>query len=323
MMRRFSRLAGFLSVPFAALPAKAGNLDLRPTIAPSEIKVEAAAVYWYSRAKNNWGFTNGSPLDGSPTSTLDNKNMSSHTGEIEARLSHTQMPVFMRGRLGAGGGSGGKNTDRDFLAGQISFSDTTSKIGNGHLSFATLDFGATTTVFDRVRLGAFLGYTHYSDQYKIKGLLLNPVDKVIFDDYVPGTLTQSYNTIVGRNQVQWHGLRVGVEGQAEILPRLFLNAEFAYVPNASYRQDDDHVLRQLDILSNGHGWGIQTQAMLRYMLTETASIGVGARAWHFEQTHGGKSRYFYRQYGVGFGDDKVDTMKTDRIGTLIEARAAF
>ena len=77
-----------------------------PTLPPerpaSPFVFEAGARYWYSSGSMNFGFSNGDPLFGNPTSTLDWHGLSAHTGEVFARVDHVPSGVFVKGVAGAG-----------------------------------------------------------------------------------------------------------------------------------------------------------------------------------------------------------------------------
>ena len=62
-----------------------------------------------------FGFANGNPLFGNPTSTLDWHGLTGHTGEVFARLDHMPSGVFVKGVVGGGSISDGHIDDRDFL----------------------------------------------------------------------------------------------------------------------------------------------------------------------------------------------------------------
>ena len=72
----------------------------------------------------NFAFSNGHPLFGSPTSTLDWLRLSSHSGEGFARLDHIPSGFFVKGIAGLGNIFDGSIIDRDFFIGQLKFSDT-------------------------------------------------------------------------------------------------------------------------------------------------------------------------------------------------------
>ncbi len=72
---------------------RANPVDTRwPKVPPerliSPFVFEAGARYWYSSGSMNFGFTNGNPLFGNPTSTLDWRGLTAHTGEGFVRVDH-------------------------------------------------------------------------------------------------------------------------------------------------------------------------------------------------------------------------------------------
>ena len=88
------------STPMPASP-RAGRA-CRPSKQPSPFVFEAGARYWYSSGSMKFGFTNGNPLFGNPTSTLDWHGLTGHSGEVFARLDHMPSGVFVKGMVGGG-----------------------------------------------------------------------------------------------------------------------------------------------------------------------------------------------------------------------------
>ena len=103
-----------------------------PTLSPekpvSPFAFEVGGRYWYSSGRLDFGFTNGSPLFGNPTSTLDWRGLSAHSGEVFARIDHIPSGVFVKGLVGLGITKDGHIDDLDFLVTQFKFSDTTSDV---------------------------------------------------------------------------------------------------------------------------------------------------------------------------------------------------
>ena len=153
-----------------------------PTLPPEKLPAkqllspfvfEAGARYWYSSGSINFGFSNGSPLFGSPTSTLDWRGLSAHSGEVFGRVDHIPSGVFVKGMVGGGSVVGGHIDDRDFLASQFRFSDTTSDVSSGNLSFAMVDVGWAYSPAPGVRLGFFAGYHYWREKVTANGVVCN------------------------------------------------------------------------------------------------------------------------------------------------------
>src|SRR5258708_6458621 len=129
---------------------------------PSPFAFEGGTRYWYSTGSNRFGFTNGNPLFGTPTSTLDWDRMTGHSGEAFARIDHRPSHLFVKGVLGGGALKGGDMDDVDFLVTQTSFSNTTSAINGNNMRYATIDIGYSFEVpSEGIRFGAFVGYQYW------------------------------------------------------------------------------------------------------------------------------------------------------------------
>jgi len=85
---------------------------------------------------------------------------------------------------------------------------------------------------------------------------------------------------------KWHALRVGAAVDVPLAPRLSVSGEAAYLPYVSFSGTDNHVLRQLLSPENGHGIGVQLEAILSYAVTDALRIGVGGRYWSMWTTSG-------------------------------------
>src|SRR5215204_2663622 len=90
-------------LPCATLAADVDSPFEQPagaTIRP--FRFEAGLRYWYSKGDTKFGFANGNPFFGNPTSTLDWDGVPAHSGEVFARLDHRPTGLFVKGVLGGG-----------------------------------------------------------------------------------------------------------------------------------------------------------------------------------------------------------------------------
>ena len=113
------------------------------------------------------------PLFGNPTSTLDWRGLSAQSGEVFARLDHIPSGWFVKGMVGGGVVTDGHIDDRDFLVTQFKFSDTTSDVRNGNLSFAMFDVGWAYSPAAGLRLGFFAGYHYWREKVTANGIVCN------------------------------------------------------------------------------------------------------------------------------------------------------
>ena len=78
----------------------------------------------------------------------------------------------------------------------------------------------------------------------------------------------------------------GLAVDVQLVPRLSLSGEAAYLPYVRFTGTDNHVLRSLVSPESGDGFGVQLEAMLSYAVTDALSIGVGGRYWSMRTTKG-------------------------------------
>jgi hypothetical protein len=146
---------------------------LRPERPVSPFAFEVGGRYWYSSGRLAFAFANGNPLFGNPTSTLDWRGLSAHSGEVFARIDRIPSGVFVKGLVGLGAVTGGHIDDLDFLVTQFKFSDTTSDVHNGNLSYGMLDVGWAYSPMVGVRLGFFAGYHYWHEKVTAYGIVCN------------------------------------------------------------------------------------------------------------------------------------------------------
>ena len=169
-----------------ATPAPSGEglrcqRQRRPRAGPSlHARQAVIAVRFRSRhallvlqRPDEFGFANGSPFFGVPTSTLDWHGLDAHSGELFARIDHKPTGFFVKGVVGLGTVVDGEIIDRDFLFGQFKFSDTTSNVKDGNLRFAMFDVGWSYSPVGGVKLGFFAGYHYWYEKVTAYGLICN------------------------------------------------------------------------------------------------------------------------------------------------------
>lgn len=243
--------------------------------------------YWLSSGETRHSH-NAQVVDpgfGNPTSVLTYSNLDANSLEIFGRQVF-ERDWFVKGYLGYGRINSGWFRDEDFFAGQDKFSDTTSAVPEGWLGYGSIDVGRSWVLRDgAINLGVFVGYsqwTEYVDAYGATDHL----------GFIGGDIPTSVKVI--SNKALWRGLRVGFAGEFAIARRAWLAVDLAGVPYATVRNEDSHVLRaDLDdlgpapnIILDGHGWGVQLDAEVRYQIARRTDLAVGFRYWYFEITKG-------------------------------------
>lgn len=311
----------------SSIPAKA-VASRWAYVTPAPFAFEAGARYWYSTGSMRFGFANGNPLYGDPTSTLDWHGMPGHTGEIFGRIDHRPSGVYVKGIAGLGKGSGGQIDDRDYFANQVKFSDTTSDIRGNDISYATIDLGwSYVPAQGGMRFGLFAGYQYWHERATAYGARCNPDDVSGAVCGAPGTIAVPFDTAALIYEPRWHALRVGVDWKVEVAPRWTVSGEAAYVPYAVLRNEDSHLLRQDPgdlgpapnaISTSNRGYGGSAEMFVNYAVTPNIEIGAGVRYWGLFAASGNV------QFGPAFASNlPLRQFDQQRLGGLLQVKGQF
>ena len=158
------------------------------------------------------------------------------------------------------------------------------------------------------RLGAFVGYHHWRERLNTYGCT-DVSAGLVCDPAIPST----QNTL--DNEAIWHSLRLGLEGETQLGPRVKLTGEVAYVRSWLDNTDRHNLRRDLDGLKeDGTGNGVQAEIVVAYQLSEALSLGVGARWWHLETSDG----HSHFENTAGGGSPQVVKFDTDRYGVFLQ-----
>lgn len=289
----------------------------------SQFVVEGGARYWYSSGSMKFGFANGNPMFGNPTSTLDWRRLHAHSGEGFARVDHTPSGMFVKGVIGLGSiNGGGQIDDRDFFLGQLSFSDTTSEVTGGNTKFGMIDIGWSYSPTPEIRLGFFGGYFYWNEKVTANGIVCNQSTLPFMASCpVAGAIPVDFNTPVFIYEPTWHAVRLGITGRYDIDQQWSVSGELVGIPYASLRNKDSHLLRQSmsdlgpapNVISDSrYAYGVQTEIFVNYAVTPNIEISVGARYWGLASRDGGVrfgptfavgtqlKNYDHERYGVLF-----------------------
>src|SRR5262249_41069654 len=154
-------------VSSTAMPVKAPVLKAPPRVA-SDWEVETGARLWLSSGSTGSPnpLVNQPPTPAIVVSRLIYKDLDAISGETFARVDHSS-GLFVKGFLGAGGITGGKLNDEDF-PGDSAYSNTLST-ASGHLGYATIDAGYTFLRAPGAKVGAFVGFSHYTQHINTYG----------------------------------------------------------------------------------------------------------------------------------------------------------
>ncbi len=296
-----------------------------PPPPPRTFSFETGTRYWYSTGLANFGFYN--LADGDPTSTLDWQNMTGHSAEGFARITHLPTGLYAKGMAGVGIMRSGQFIDRDFNSAQVAFSDTTSDIKGDRFNFAMVDVGYSFSPLPNMRLGAFVGYHYWRERMTAYGLVCNIA---VAGTCTAGQLFAPYSAQVLAYEPTWHAMRLGIEGRMTFAERWSFSAEFAAVPYASLNNKDSHLLRQSTtppsglgpapnvITTSQNGVGVEAEAMFNYALTPNIEVGLGARYWGLSALKGNVT------FGPSFTESyPLRKFLQQRVGFLFEIKGKF
>jgi hypothetical protein len=298
---------------------------LRPEKPVSPFAFEVGGRYWYSSGRLSFGFANGNPLFGNPTSTLDWAGLSAHSGEVFARIDHIPSGVFVKGLVGLGTVTGGHIDDLDFLVTQFKFSDTTSDVHNGNLSYGMLDVGWAYSPMVGLRLGFFAGYHYWHEKVTAYGIVCNMASFIGCP--AAGAVIEGFGVPVLSYEPTVHAARIGVESRIAVDEHWSFSGEIAGVPFAALRNKDSHLLRQSTadlgpapnvITTSSYAFGVEAELFVNYAITPNIEMGAGVRYWGVTANRGGV------QFGPDFGvSDPLNKFDQQRYGVLWHVKGKF
>lgn len=274
---------------FRTLVAAAALAVAWGALAQDAPRGEVGARYWLStgETKHAHNAQGVAPSLGNPTSVLLYENLDANSLELFGRQTFAR-DWFFKGMLGVGRINTGSFDDEDFNAGQVKFSDTTSSVSNGWLSYGSLDVGHRWLLGQGgVTLGVFAGYGQWTELAEASGA----TDHLGF---IGGDIDRGVKVIT--NKLTWRALRIGFAGQVRF-GRTQLGVDLAFIPYATYRNEDSHHLRDdpgelgpvPNIVLSGDGRGVQLEAELRHEIYRRTELALGWRYWYMEATNGKRS----------------------------------
>jgi hypothetical protein len=280
-------------------PSRRGDLGMRYWLSTGETRISHNAQ-------------GANPAFGNPTSILTYENLDANALEVFGRAPIAR-DWFLKGFVGLGKITTGSFDDEDYFVGQVKFSDTTSSVSNGWLSYGALDVGHQWVLAQgRVNLAAFGGFSQWTELYEASGLTTTVGTS--------GSIDSSVKVI--SNKVRWRALRVGFAGQF-VFGRARLGVDVAAVPYAKFYNEDSHHLRGdlgpvPNIIDSGEGSGVQAEVEFRYEIARRTELGIGARYWHLE-ADSGTSNFV----NVAGGQTPIVEFYTWRSGVTISLRRTW
>lgn len=266
---------------------------------------EAGTRQWAGASRYAWDLFN--PYDPSEQISRIDFRGTMLAGEAFLRAENGGR-LFVNALFGTGATIGGTLVDDDYPPLTDPFSQTLSVLGSGRTTYANVDVGLTVAERDRWGAGVFAGAGTLLERYAAYGceqLAGGASCATPIPDFLP-VLTQT--TI-------WGTLRLGVIAEVGLTERLWLRGEATAMPLAFMASEDNHWFRPdinpLPLLSRGYGF--ELQATLSYEVSETFSIGIGAR---FGQLVAHGTAYFP-------GIEEPQTTTSRRTGVFLQMSHTF
>jgi len=266
----------------------AGDGDVIAALAPTGQALSRAEIKAGLRYVRGWGqFHKDLGIQGEGLSSLASRLTYEVPGtdgtEAFARLD-TRSGGIVKGVIGLGS-SGGHLNDEDWglpsppFAAFVPYSNTLSSVDND-IKYGIVDVGYNWLQGDDFKLTPFIGYAYF--QQHMKGYGCKQIANSNSDCATPIP-----TSVLGITEYDtWQALRLGFAADVPVAPRVSLSAEAAYLPYVTFNGTDDHVVRSLLSPEDGHGIGVQLEAMLTYAITDAWSIGIGGRYWSMWTTNG-------------------------------------
>jgi hypothetical protein len=290
-----------MRIRVVALAAALGASAASAQELPSHSRGELGVRYWYSTGihKHSHNAQDAFPEFGNPTSVLTYENLYAHTAEVYGRQNFGER-WFLKGMLGVGRIFSGSFDDEDYFAGQEKFSDTTSSVPEGWLTYAFVDIGRYQWILGEraSSFGAFIGYGQWTEYVEAYGATYT-VDTVGDGESI------GRGVKVISNKVIWRALRLGVTANVGLTERTRLTTDVAFVPYATVRNEDSHYLRTdaddlgpaPNIVITGRGRGLQIEGELRHEIVHRVDLSLGWRYWYFKATHGERTLPNFPDFG--------------------------
>lgn len=294
------------------------NFNPPPPI--SAITGEFGLRYWYSwnkTAKNLYDIPGTAMV-----SRLTYDEMHGHSAEGFGRVDHTS-GFFIKGTLGAGILVKGNLNDEDFPPFVVPYSSTDSEQREGHLAYASADFGFNLIWQKGLRVGAFAGYDYLDQEVNAYGCMqIVATGSGICGGGIPDDVL-----VISQNN-QWHSLRIGLDAAIKLADRLSLRLDAAWLPYVKLNGSDSHWLRigttpgsfTGPVPEDGQGRGYQLQAALSYAATPQVSFAIGARYWRMDAK--GLTHFEDHVAGVSALPQPVD-WKVESLGVFVQGSFKF
>jgi outer membrane protease len=320
----YSHPRGYDIAPPSYAPPSYASTAVQPVAAMAMrgYAFEAGTRYWYSSGKLAKDLFDDPRSSNALNSRLTYDGLTAHAFEAFGRI---DLPsgLFLKGFAGLAGLRQGTLNDEDFPPGIDPYSSTMSEQSGGKLSYAAIDFGYAFVTQSRAKVSVFGGYGYVGEKVNAYGCR-QIATSAICDPAIAS------NVLGISEDANWHLLRVGLAADYQIMDRLTLSAEAAWVPWAQVNSRDTHWLRTGTTIGSfagpipqtAQGSGVQLEALLAYQVWDCFNIGVGGRYWRFDAPRGSGD---LEQTIVGWTNPMSQpmTFTSERYGMFVQGSYKF
>ncbi|MDX2346980.1 MAG: outer membrane beta-barrel protein [Legionella sp.] len=273
--------------------------------------LETGMRYWLGNSKFKWNLynTNGDTL----YSRITFQGVTTNTAETFFRLKH-QNGLFFKGYLGGGSNTGGDFIDEDFPPVLNVYSKTKNEQDHGRLNYFSLDFGYDVLQYGSYKLSPFIGYHYWLTRYNGFGC-----KQAAGNANVCSTIAFPNTSDILNDNAIWHALRLGLNGEVQLLENLNFVVDVAYI-YAYLLGDDYHNLRPdfRGEFFEGTGNGVQLDTTVNWFIKPNLSMGIGARYWEVKT----KGYSHFEELSVSGRPQAID-VKQKNYGLILQSQYRF
>jgi opacity protein-like surface antigen len=294
-----------LNYRWGANPLSGGEVAPVASVVVKDAPVQNWLAAWNAeggaRYFGSWGrfqkdlgvFTSAGLPSITAVSRLTYSEMQTNSGELFGRVD-SPWRVFVKGFIGTGANTGGRLNDEDFgiplVNTYAAYSNTISSV-SGTINYGAVDAGVNLLEAPNYKVGAFAGYFFFNQD--MNGFGCHPLANINCIPNVPS----DGSAIINEND-KWQAMRIGVSGETQLINRLRLSGDVAYLPVVNFSGVDTHFFGNTGQIASTNpesankGAGVQIEAMLSYFVTSQFSVGLGGRYWALWTNNGQANRTF-------------------------------
>ncbi len=291
-----------------------------------------SASTWLSTGHTESTFGGSSRFSGDPISVLNYQDVDSYTLELSGEYRNKNW--FTRGLIGYGTVSG-TLIDDDFIsaeaaaffstsiAGEHRFSRSRGDLKGESLHYATFDAGRNFLKTKKFRIRGYLGYLFLKEKLQSLGHTQLECTSVFLCRAVGVTAGAGMLSI--SNTAEWHAMKMGMGFSFQVLKKIKIELDGAFIPLAFLDSEDIHHLRtdlsqSPSFLDTGQGLGYSIDALVIYNVWSRFFIKAGYRYWSLNVDDGVST--FFRSDGTS-GKSALTGFDTYRHGAVVGVELRF